>query len=210
MGPSHREGDSVQPQIRRRIAIGAAGATILAGGGAYAIADSSSDDGPRAFENDVAKRLGVSAGKLRAAQRAAFVDRLDADVKAGRLTRKQADRIKQRVSQDRNAGPPGPGPRGPHPGGPFMEGVQAAAKYLGMSEASLHQRLRSGKTLAQVAKDEGKSVDGLKAAIKDAVVSKLDDRIDQMVNHSGPPGPEGRGVHRFGPGPPPRGPPPRV
>src|SRR3954469_20514071 len=211
MGPSHREGDSVQPQIKRRIAIGATGATILAGGGAYAIADSSSEDGPRAFENDVAKRLGVSAGKLRAAQRAAFFDRLDADVKAGRLTQKQADQIKQRVRRRGDAGPPGPGRRGPggdHPGGPFMEGVQAAAKYLGMSEASLHQQLRSGKTLAQVAKDKGKSVDGLKAAIKDAVVSKLDDRIDQMVNHSGPPGPEGRGVHRFGPGPPPGGPPP--
>jgi hypothetical protein len=61
-----------------------------------------------------------------------------------------------------------------------------------------------------VAKDENKSVDGLKKAIKDAVEAKLDDHIDEMVNRSGPPGPPGgpgRGM-RFHGGPPPGGAPP--
>jgi hypothetical protein len=204
----------MEPQIKRRIAIGAAGATILAGGGgAYALADRGGDAERQAFIGDAANRLHVSSGELRSALRGAFFDRLDADVKKGRLSQKEADQIKQRVRQRGDAGPPGPGggdhPGGPgHPGGPFMEGVQAAAKYLGVSEPQLHSELRAGKSLAQVAKDKGKSVDGLKAAIKDAVVSRLDGRIGQMVNHSGPPGPPGRGARRFGAGPPPGPPPP--
>ena len=209
MGAKPPEGDDVETQIKRRIAIGAAGVTILAGGGgAYALADQSGGNGPRAFENDLAKRLGVSAGRLRAAQQAAFFDRIDADVKAGRLTQKQADQIKSRARQHRDAGPPGPpGPGGPRHGGP-MEALQAAAKYLGLTDAQLRQKLQSGKSLAAVAKDENKSVDGLKAAIKDAIVKDLDQHVDQMVNRSGPPGPPGRMGHFRGGSPPPGGPPP--
>src|SRR3954452_22814510 len=214
MASSHREGDGVETRIKRRIAISAAGATILAGGGGtYALADRGGDEERQAFIGDAAGRLHVSTGELRSALRGAFFDRLDADVKKGRLPQKEADQIKQQVRRRGDAGPPGPGPPGPrgpggpHPGGPFMEGAQAAAKYLGLSDAQLRSQLRSGKTLAQVAKDKGKSVDGLKAAIKDAIVSKLDDRIDQMVNHSGPPGPP-PGARHFGAGPPPGGPPP--
>ena len=44
-------------------------------------------------------------------------------------------------------------------------GLDAAASYLGMSESSLRSALEGGKTLAQVAKDKGKSVDGLIAAM---------------------------------------------
>src|SRR3954466_6614083 len=128
MAPSHREGDSVETRIKRRIAIGATGATILAGGGgAYAVADRGGDEERQAFIGDAANRLHVSTGELRSALRGAFFDRLDADGKKGRLSQQEADQNKQRVRQRGEAGPPGPGPRrpggreGPPPGGPFME-----------------------------------------------------------------------------------------
>jgi hypothetical protein len=199
----------METRIKRRIAIGAAGLTILGGGGgAYALADRGNDDEKQVFLNDAAKRLDVSPDKLRSALKGAMDDRLDADVKKGLLAQKQADAIKQ------HRRPPG----GPHlerrrGGPPMMEGLQAAGKYLGLTDSELRKKLQSGKSLAQVAKDENKSVDDLKKAIKDAVQAKLDDRIDEMVNRSGPPGPPGppggpgRGM-RFRGGPPPGAPPP--
>ena len=50
----------------------------------------------------------------------------------------------------------------------------AAASYLGLTPAELRQRLESGKTLAQVAADRGKSVEGLKATIVAGAKTELD------------------------------------
>jgi hypothetical protein len=44
-------------------------------------------------------------------------------------------------------------------------GMTAAATYLGVSAAQLQSDLQSGQTLAQVAKTQGKTVDGLVAAM---------------------------------------------
>jgi hypothetical protein len=49
--------------------------------------------------------------------------------------------------------------------GMHMRLFRAAADYLGMDPAQLRDALAKGQTLAQVAKDSGKSVDGLEAAI---------------------------------------------
>jgi hypothetical protein len=201
----------VESSIKRRIAIGAAGLTILGGGGgAYALADRGGDDERQAFMSDAAKRLHVSTAELRSALKGAMDDRIQADVKKGRLTQKQADAIK---AHKRPGGPGERGERGLHVAGPFMEGLQAAAKYLGLSNAALRKQLESGKSLAQVAKDRNKSVDDLKAAIKASLQKNLDSRVDALVNQSGPPGPpKGAGFRHFrggpGPGGPPGGPPP--
>jgi AraC-like DNA-binding protein len=206
----------VEVKIKRRIAIGAAGLTILGGGGgAYALADRGGDDERQAFMSDAAKRLHVSPAELRSALKGAMDDRIQADVKNGRLTQKQADAIKAHKR------PGGPGERGKgefHVAGPFMEGLGAAAKYLDLSDAALRKQLQSGKSLAQVAKDRNKSVDGLKTAIKGSLESNLDARVNALVNQSGPPGPpKGAGIRTFrgapghgpgGPGGPPDGPPP--
>ena len=53
-------------------------------------------------------------------------------------------------------------------------GLDAAASYLGLTGSQLDSKLESGKTLAQVAKDQGKSVDGLVAAMKADLKQKLD------------------------------------
>jgi hypothetical protein len=48
-------------------------------------------------------------------------------------------------------------------------GRQAAQTYLGLSASQLHSRLQSGKTLAEIASSQGKSVAGLESAIESAV-----------------------------------------
>jgi hypothetical protein len=191
----------METRIKRRIAIGAAGLTILGGGGgAYALADRGNDDERQVFLSDAAKRLNVSPAQLQSALKGAMDDRIQADVKKGRLTQKQADAIKQHRAQ------PGRPPRADHRDGPpFMEGLQAAGKYLGLTDSELRNKLQSGKSLAQIAKDENKSVADLKKAIKDALRARIDGRIDEMVNRSGPPGPP-PGAGRLRGGPPPAGP----
>src|SRR5438094_497482 len=51
---------------------------------------------------------------------------------------------------------------------------RVAADYLGLTPRELFQQLRSGKSLAEIATAQGKSVDGLKSAILDAVKKRLD------------------------------------
>ena len=161
--------------MRRRLLIGG---SILAAcafaGGAYAA--SSTDSNPKqAFLNDVAKRLHVSPQQLKAAFQGATQDQLNAAVKAGKLTQAQANAIEKRL---REGGPP-PLPffhRRPLPGAPLMgEGLLGAAvQYLGITPIQLFDQIRSGKSLAQVARAHGKSVSGLESAMVAAERSRLD------------------------------------
>jgi hypothetical protein len=186
-------------RFKRKLAGGAAGLVLLAGaGGAYAVSNAGSSRD--AFLNDVAKRLNVTPEELKSAFQGALADKLDADVKAGRLTQEQADRIKKEAQQRGGVpfpgpgrfhdgppplgGPGGPPPRGPHgpggprgPGGPFAAGFDAAAKYLGLTDMQLDRQLESGKSLAQVAGDRNKDVAGLKSAIEAAVKADLDKAV---------------------------------
>jgi polyhydroxyalkanoate synthesis regulator phasin len=59
-------------------------------------------------------------------------------------------------------------------GGPFGE---AAAAYLGLTPAELRAQIESGKTLAQIATDQGKPVDGLEAAILAGAKTALDKAV---------------------------------
>ena len=123
-----------------------------------------------AVVNDAAEELGVEPSELTAALKKALKNRVDAAVAAGRLTEAQGQAMKERI--DAGEVPlvgfgPGPG-HGHHHHGLFG-GLDAAADYLGMTEAQLRTALDGGKTLAQVAKSKGKSVDGLvKALVADA------------------------------------------
>jgi hypothetical protein len=184
---------------KRKLAAGAAGLVVLAGsGGAYAATqkDSTPPDraaAQKAFLDDVAGRLHVTTDQLTQALKGAAQDRVDAAVKAGRLTQAQADKVKQRIAQANGLplfggpllGGPRPGFGGPMqkrpfggpgfgPGlGPFAD-IGAAAKYLGLTNRQLLTDMRDGKSLAAVAKDQGKTADGLKAALKAAEVARLD------------------------------------
>ena len=58
-----------------------------------------------------------------------------------------------------------------------MRGLGAAADYLGLTPSELKTKLQSGKSLADIAKDQGKSVDGL----VDAMVADAKKHLDQAV-----------------------------
>lgn len=206
---------------KRSVAAGVAVGALVAAGATYAANQPSPKEESKAFLKSAADRLDVSSSELENALEGAYSDRLDAAVKAGRLTKSQADELKQRAKSEGGVpffgGPPRHGPGGPD--GPRHAGGTAAAKYLGLSESALHAQLESGKTLAQVARARDKSVDGLKSAMKDAIRAELDKavkddrltdsvrkqmledldaRIDDIVNGKGPHGDGGPG-HR-GPG----------
>ena len=161
-------------KLKLKVGAGVAAAAAVAGGGAAIAADrfgSSSDS--QAVVNDAAKQLGVTPSALTAALKKALENRVDAAVAAGRLTKEQGDELKQRIES--GALPLFFGPRGgPHEH--FGE-LDAAASYLGLSEEQLDTQLESGKSLAQVAKDRGKSVDGLIQALVDQATKKLDDAV---------------------------------
>lgn len=163
--------------INRKLAAGAAGVAVLAaGGGAYA-ATSHRTNSRQAFLNDAAGRLHVTPQQLEDALRGAAVDRLDAAVKAGRLTQQQADAIKRRLQSGGVLRPGVPRPFGRHGfrHGPFGVGrLDAAARYLGMTDAQLRDQLRAGKSLADIAKAQGKSVSGLEAVLEAGLRRRLD------------------------------------
>ena len=148
-------------------------------GAAYGVTQNSGND-RQAFLNDVAKRLKVTPDQLQSALKGAFEDRLDAAVKAGRLTQAQADEMKKRVEQGGGVPFVDPGPKRGfffHTQGPVHTGIDAAAKYLGLTDKQLFDKLSSGKSLADVAGEQNKSVDGLKNAIRDSVKSDLDSDV---------------------------------
>jgi uncharacterized protein YlaN (UPF0358 family) len=124
---------------------------------------------------DAAGQLGVTPEKLSNALKQALKNRVDEAVKDGRLTKEQGAQLKARI--DAGEAPLfglGPGPKFRHHGvGPFHTKLEAAAKYLGMTEAQLHEALETGKTLAQVAKAHGKSANGLVDALMAGVEKKL-------------------------------------
>jgi hypothetical protein len=189
---------------RRRLVAGAAGVAVLAGaGGAYAATQQGGSSGSKpdrsaeqkAFLDDLANRLHVSTDDLNAAIKGAAADRIDAAVAAGRLTKAQGDALKQRLQNSSGGlpflglrgrgGPGGPGGPGPGPGpGPGLrfgfgpgKSLDAAAKFLGLTDAQLRTQLRSGKSLADVAKAQGKSVTDLEAAMKSSITSELDQEV---------------------------------
>ena len=103
-------------------------------------------------------------------------------------------------------------------------GLNAAASYLGLSNAQLIQQLRSGKSLAQIASAKGKTVAGLEqamtaplkkgldaavarkvitAAKEQQILSRLSSALSQRINQKGLATPaQGalRGLFRGGPG----------
>jgi hypothetical protein len=164
----------------KRFFAAAAAIAVVAGGGAALAASNGSSTSGNGFLARVAQHLGISTEKLKDATKAAAIDQVDADLKAGRITKAQADELKARINA---GGVPffgGPGRFGDfHRGGPIGVHHQAAADYLGLTVAQLDAKLADGQSLADVAKAQGKSVEGL----KDAILADAKKHLDQAVSN---------------------------
>ena len=150
---------------RKVVAVGAA-ALAVAGGGAAVAATSLGDpqQESKAVIDDAAAQLGVQPTELSDALQQALLKRVDAALAAGRITEAQADELKQRIQSQEV---PLLGPLFGHRGGPGhgFGHFEAAAAYLGLTAEQLRARLEDGKTLADLAKAQGKTVDGLVSAL---------------------------------------------
>jgi hypothetical protein len=219
---------------RMKLVAGAGAALAVAGAGAAIAANGSTPQGEsQAVVNDAAKQLGVTPAKLSDALEQALANRIDAAVTAGTLTEAQGKELKAQIQAGTFPlfGGPGFGPGGHHVR-MFGHHLDAAASYLGVTETALRASLESGKTLAQVAKEQDKSVDGLVSALvadekkeldaavtagrltkaqRDEIVSGIEKRITAMVNGERPTGGPrydfrgggpGFGGHAFGGEPP--------
>jgi hypothetical protein len=162
--------------LKRKLVAGGIAVAAVAGGGAAVAAtrfDSPSADS-QAVINDAAKQLGVQPSALSDALKKAIENRIDAAVAAGQLTKDQGDALKQRIESNGFplvGGFPGFGHFG-HVA-PFVD-LDAAASYLDLTRAQLVTQLNAGKTLAQVAQAQNKTVDGLVSALVDSATKKLD------------------------------------
>jgi polyhydroxyalkanoate synthesis regulator phasin len=162
---------------------------VISGGAAYA---ATQDDSPQArsqaIVDDAAGALGVDPVKLSDALKQALQKQVDAQVTAGKLTQEQADAVKKRIADGTQpifgGGPGRFGGHGEHFGrrghggrfgGPGLAaGVEDLGTYLGLKPDELRTELESGKSLADIAKAQGKTVDGLKTAITEAATKRLD------------------------------------
>lgn len=200
-----------------KLALGGAALVAAVGaGGAIAATQFNPRQESQAVVNDVAEQLGVEPSELTAALEEALANRVDAAVEAGRLTEEQGAELKERIEAGDVplVGLGGPG-FGRHGAVHRIGDLDAAASYLGMTEANLMSALEDGKSLAQLAEDRGKSVDGLVNALvgsaeaeleaavdagrltdaqRDSMLSGLKERITRLVNGERPRG--------FGPPPP--------
>jgi len=161
---------------RNRLAlVGLAGLALAVSGG---VAVAASSDGERkAFLDDAAERLGVDPSKLENALEEAAVARVDAAVVAGRLTAEQAERMKEHIRSGEGL-LLGIGGFGHHRGSlPLRTMLAAAASYLGVTEAALHEARVGGKSLAELAEERGKSADGLERAVQAAARKELDEAV---------------------------------
>lgn len=177
----------------KTIIAGAAAAFAVAGAGA-AIASTdalSPEERSKAVIDDAAKELGVEPSELSDALKHALENRIDEAVEAGRLTEEQGKALKDRIDSadvplvfggiapgDRPGFGPGFGHFGHFGHFGLFAGLDTAASYLGLEEDELRDALADGKSLADVAKAEGKSVDGL----VDALVADAEKRIDAAVD----------------------------
>jgi hypothetical protein len=156
-------------------------ASFLGFSSASALASELSSSGKTLAQEATLK--GKTADGLIAAIVAAQKTNLDNEKAAGWITADQETAILARyqdgVTDLVNNGPPVPGEG---KGGGLL---QTASTYLGISVSDLQTALKSGKSLADVAKAQGKSVDGLVTALVAPVKKNLDQAVtDQKITQA--------------------------
>ena len=150
------------------------------------------------FTQSLLKRLGIDESQLKSAVTGALTEALDQAVKDGKLTQEQADKIKSLAEQRSDFGLPMPfgkgqrggpgsdkGRGGKEEGGFGFKGrggrggleLSAAATALGLSEQDLLSKLQSGKSIAEIAKEQNIDL----AKVKEALLAEAKASLDQAV-----------------------------
>lgn len=198
--------------------------TALIGGGIGLVVAQGEDAPVQTFLGRVADKLGIGEDELRSAMTEAEQEVIDERVAEGKLTAEQGERLKERIEEKGLLGP-----RGGRLGG-LAEGehvrdhlcdrvfdcirerahgrvrdhtVEAAATVLGLEPEELLSELKDGKTMAEVAEEQGVTVDEFTAAMlpqvrqeldalvaegkltqeqADAVFERVEENIDRIVN----------------------------
>lgn len=154
---------------RKALAALVGGVAILTGGGTALAAQGDGDRSARceALLAKIAERRGVSVEQLQADIAARLNARVDAAVAAGKISAKRAAVLKERIAQ-----------------GVLCKGavvkvklarkgtLRAAAGYLELTPQQLRAQL-PGTSLGALAQKQGKSVDGLKAAMLGPAKARL-------------------------------------
>jgi hypothetical protein len=167
---------------KRTLALAVAALAVAGGGGAAVAASQGGSPSPEAFFESLAEHLGVSTDELEDAARAAAIDQVDAALESGRITQEEAERLKERIREGDAPlffGPPFLGGHHHHGGALLVTKLEAAAEYLDLTNAELRERLEDGRSLADVARAEEKSVDGLKQALLDDAEQRLNDAVEE-------------------------------
>jgi hypothetical protein len=165
------------------------------------------------FLERVAKKLGITRDQLEDAIQAAALDAVDEAEANGRLTAEQADNARERIES-------GQGPRGffdrrqdrrEHRRDLVRKGiVESAAAALAMTFDELKAELQTGDSIADVAGEQGVSLDTVKVEITadaeaklgvavangritqeraDAALARLSENLDEILNRSKEPAP---------------------
>jgi polyhydroxyalkanoate synthesis regulator phasin len=221
--------------------------TAVIGGGMGLAVAQDEDTLVQSFLGRVAEKLGIGEDELRSAVTEAEQDIIDEQVAEGKLSEEQGEALKERIESGDLLAPLRGRLAGPR--ARFCDSVfgcirervcngasdcvdgrvrdhtaEAAATVLGLELEELVDELKDGKTLAEVAEEQGMAVDKLTAAMlpevrqeldalvaegklteeqADAIYGRVEENIDRIVNAQGRllPGPGGGA---FG-GPCPRG-----
>ena len=183
---------------------------VLVGAAAGFVSAQTAGDGPPApgerpnFLARLAENLGISQEELQAAVRQTQLDLVDEALAAGRISEERAAEIRERIESGEGRLFPHRAHRAPCRGAYVAREV---AELFGVTPQELLE-MWQGQTLAQVAEANGVSVDGLTAflmgeveeraanalaegkidqAQADAILARASERIDQLINHEGPP-----------------------
>ncbi len=143
-----------------------------------------------AFWNALAAKLGIKADDLKSKALEVRKDMIDQAVKDGKITQDQANKLKERLDANGLVAPiflghhdgKAPGATGPHGmhGGADHGGVlkldelEALAKLFKLSPSALTAQLKSGKTLADIAKAQGVDETTVKQTIIDTAKAQID------------------------------------
>jgi uncharacterized protein YidB (DUF937 family) len=124
----------------------------------------------------IAKEQGVDLNALSASLKRTISEALNLGVSEGKITQEEADKVMARLDEmvkrfiDRGPPKPNPGEKVRELGvDPFAE----TATALGMTAEDLQKELKSGKTIEQIAKEKGISLDTVSAALKQTISDAL-------------------------------------